>query len=115
MLFLKFLSIEINEVFLGMNSECVNLLIIFAINQRLKERYQVQYPQAFGESCRQTAQPALVFFFSCSVPLTSGIGFIICLVVLVNPEGLCPLSSRSLCAHMHSNSPAPGAAYSARC
>lgn len=41
-LILKFLSIEINQVFLGMDFECVNLLIIFTINQRLAEKCQVQ-------------------------------------------------------------------------
>lgn len=40
-LVLKFLSIEINQVFLGINFECVNLLIIFTINQRLTEKCPV--------------------------------------------------------------------------
>lgn len=42
MLVLKFLVTEINEVFLGTNSECVNFLIDFTVNQRLTGKSQGQ-------------------------------------------------------------------------
>lgn len=117
-LVLMFLSIEINEVFFRMNSEWSSSLLTRDW-QRSVKRSNPKPTRRAGEQLKTDCSASAVFFLLCFPLLWKGslqaLTLLLCLVVLVNPDGLCTHGSRSLCACMHSNIPAVGAAHSVRC